>query len=297
MALSFAGFPAAEVAILAMAFAWGATLGSFINVVVHRVPRGRSVVVGASRCPACGAAILPRDNIPVLGWILLRGRCRACAAAISPRYPLIEAACGGISTAVAAAELIGGGSSLPWLNTTAWQGVDRLLLHGDFRLVASWGLHTGVLLLLVTWSLLGHLHRVSTTVAGLAIIAVVAAVVAMPDIGPPGLEPGGARWPGEPRAAALVAAAAGVALGWLLGGVTAGPNDRPSLAAFGAMAGWQSLTVVAVVTGIVRGVARWRGGGSEPAHDPLPVLATAAIVGWRPLRHAVMLAWSALGGG
>lgn len=76
------------------AFVFGAVLGSFLNVVIHRVPRGESVVFGGSRCPWCKAAIRARDNMPVIGWLLLRGRCRDCRAPISPRYPAVEAACG-----------------------------------------------------------------------------------------------------------------------------------------------------------------------------------------------------------
>lgn len=289
-----AGFPGAELAILAMALAWGATLGSFINVVVHRVPRGRSVVGGASRCPACGAPILPRDNIPVLGWLLLRGRCRACAAAISSRYPLVEAACGGIAAAVAAVEVLGGGRSLPWLGTNGWPGVDRLLMHGDFRLLASWALHTGVLLTIVAWSLLGTSHRVSTVSACVAILIVVAAVVAGPAIGPPGIRLDGARWPDEPRAAAGAAAAVGILVGWWAGGIAGGLNDRCSLALLGAAVGWQTVTIVAVVTIAVRIVVGRRSQAEGP-WDPLPGIATAAVVAWEPLRRAIMLSWSAQG--
>jgi leader peptidase (prepilin peptidase)/N-methyltransferase len=68
----------------------GLAVGSFLNVVVWRVPRGESIVSPPSACPACGTPIRPRDNVPVLGWLLLRGRCRHCQAAISARYPLVE---------------------------------------------------------------------------------------------------------------------------------------------------------------------------------------------------------------
>jgi leader peptidase (prepilin peptidase) / N-methyltransferase len=70
----------------------GLLFGSFANVVIHRVPRRQSVVRPASRCPACGGPIAPRDNLPVLGWLLLRGRCRRCQAPISPSYPAVELA-------------------------------------------------------------------------------------------------------------------------------------------------------------------------------------------------------------
>jgi len=69
----------------------GLLVGSFLNVVVWRVPRGESIVTPGSHCPACGEPVRPRDNIPVLGWLLLRGRCRDCSAPISVRYPLVEA--------------------------------------------------------------------------------------------------------------------------------------------------------------------------------------------------------------
>ena len=68
----------------------GLLIGSFLNVVIFRVPAGRSIVSPPSACGSCGAGIRARDNIPVLSWILLRGRCRDCAASISARYPLVE---------------------------------------------------------------------------------------------------------------------------------------------------------------------------------------------------------------
>ncbi|HPK64952.1 MAG TPA: prepilin peptidase [Thermoanaerobaculia bacterium] len=70
----------------------GLIVGSYLNVVIHRLPRGESTVLPRSRCPACGAAIRARDNLPVVSWLLLGGRCRHCRAPISFRYPLVEAA-------------------------------------------------------------------------------------------------------------------------------------------------------------------------------------------------------------
>jgi len=68
----------------------GLLIGSFLNVVIHRVPLGESVVHPASRCPGCGTELAPRDNIPVVSWLLLHGRCRTCGEPISARYPLVE---------------------------------------------------------------------------------------------------------------------------------------------------------------------------------------------------------------
>ena len=70
----------------------GLAVGSFLNVVIHRVPRKESVVAPRSRCPQCGTPLASRDNIPVVSWLLLRGRCRTCQAPIAARYPLVEAA-------------------------------------------------------------------------------------------------------------------------------------------------------------------------------------------------------------
>ena len=70
---------------------FGALIGSFLNVVVWRVPRGESLVHPPSRCPHCEHRIRPYDNVPIFGWLWLRGRCRDCGAPISPRYPIVEA--------------------------------------------------------------------------------------------------------------------------------------------------------------------------------------------------------------
>lgn len=73
-----------------LAFLFGAAIGSFLNVCIWRLPLGESIVFPASHCPACGTSIRRRDNIPVLGYLLLRGRCHSCNARISPRYPTVE---------------------------------------------------------------------------------------------------------------------------------------------------------------------------------------------------------------
>jgi leader peptidase (prepilin peptidase)/N-methyltransferase len=80
----------------------GLAVGSFLNVVIHRVPRAESLVKPGSHCPQCGSAIRIRHNIPVLGWLLLRGRCADCQAPISARYPLVEAATAALFVAVTA---------------------------------------------------------------------------------------------------------------------------------------------------------------------------------------------------
>jgi leader peptidase (prepilin peptidase)/N-methyltransferase len=80
----------------------GLIFGSFLTVVVYRVPRGESVVRPRSRCPRCGSEIRAIDNIPVVSYVVLRGRCRHCGARVSPEYPLIELATGILFGAAAA---------------------------------------------------------------------------------------------------------------------------------------------------------------------------------------------------
>jgi leader peptidase (prepilin peptidase)/N-methyltransferase len=79
----------------------GLAIGSFLTVVVDRVPKKESIVSPRSRCPHCGAEIRNRDNVPVLSWLLLRGRCRSCGARVSVRYPLLEAGTGASFAGVA----------------------------------------------------------------------------------------------------------------------------------------------------------------------------------------------------
>ncbi|GAB1689614.1 prepilin peptidase [Krasilnikovia sp. M28-CT-15] len=80
----------------------GLAVGSFLNVVIHRVPRNESLVRPGSHCPHCGTAVRHRHNLPVLGWLLLRGRCADCKTPISARYPLVEAGTAALFVAVAA---------------------------------------------------------------------------------------------------------------------------------------------------------------------------------------------------
>lgn len=87
---------------IALALLLGASVGSFLNVVVYRLPAGQSLLYPPSRCPRCGHRLAARDNLPVVGWLSLGGRCRYCRAPISPRYPLVEAATAGIFLAVLA---------------------------------------------------------------------------------------------------------------------------------------------------------------------------------------------------
>jgi leader peptidase (prepilin peptidase)/N-methyltransferase len=88
--------------LLVLAGVVGLAVGSFLNVVIHRVPRAESLLRPASHCPQCQVAVRPRHNVPVLGWLVLRGRCAHCRARISPRYPVVELVTAALFVAVAA---------------------------------------------------------------------------------------------------------------------------------------------------------------------------------------------------
>jgi leader peptidase (prepilin peptidase) / N-methyltransferase len=91
-----------DVPVVVACFVLGLVLGSFANVVIVRLPEGRSIVTPPSACPSCQTPIAPRDNIPVLSWLALRGRCRRCGQRIPPRYPLVELVTGVAFAAVGA---------------------------------------------------------------------------------------------------------------------------------------------------------------------------------------------------
>jgi leader peptidase (prepilin peptidase)/N-methyltransferase len=86
---------------LAIAAPFGLMIGSFLNVVAYRLPRGESLVKPGSHCTTCGEAVRAYDNVPVLSWLLLRGRCRGCGEQISARYPIVELVTGVVFAAIA----------------------------------------------------------------------------------------------------------------------------------------------------------------------------------------------------
>lgn len=98
--------------------ALGLVFGSFLNVVIYRLPRGESVAFPASHCTSCGTPIRPVDNLPVLGWLMLRGRARCCKSRISARYPLVELLGGLLGGALIQVSIL----TLP-LETPLWHGL------------------------------------------------------------------------------------------------------------------------------------------------------------------------------
>lgn len=136
-------------------FVLGAAIGSFLNVVVYRLPAGESLLWPASRCPSCGHALGVQENIPVFGWLRLRGLCRWCRVPISPRYPLVEAATGLLFCVAFAVSgwtmtTVGNWLLVSWLLALSLIDWDTKTLPNE--LTAS-GLVVGILFhMLVAWS-------------------------------------------------------------------------------------------------------------------------------------------------
>ncbi len=105
--------PLGQWLLLVLLFVLGSLFGSFANVVIYRLPLGKSLLWPGSHCPACGHAIRWFDNVPVFGWLVLGGKCRDCRAAISVRYPLVEALFGILLAALGWLEIVSARSNLP----------------------------------------------------------------------------------------------------------------------------------------------------------------------------------------
>jgi leader peptidase (prepilin peptidase)/N-methyltransferase len=243
----------------------GLVLGSFANVVIWRFPRGESLSRPASHCPACGAPVRPRDNIPVVSWLLLRGRCRDCAAPIPARYPLVE----GVSALLFVLAALRFGAS------------GRAIIAA----VCFW------LLLVLSAIDLDHYRLPNALVAVLAVIGVVAAGISQVtalELAPlVGTTVSG--WLSSPIAAGIAGAllgggmSLGIALlyGLLRGRSGLGMGDVKLLGALGFYIGPYVLLALFVgsVLGMVVGIAAARGERLSAVRIPFgPSLAAGAIV-------------------
>jgi leader peptidase (prepilin peptidase)/N-methyltransferase len=151
-------------------------VGSFLNVVVWRLPRGETLIWRPSRCPRCGAHIRPDDNVPVFGWLKLRGRCRVCRTAISPRYPLVELFAGVMFLALAIPELFLRGANLPFAEAPRHGRAMLMIFEVRWEFVAIYIYHVFLTSVLLSWTLI---HRDRQRIpAGYVAMTVWAGVVA-----------------------------------------------------------------------------------------------------------------------
>ncbi|MGH9069066.1 MAG: prepilin peptidase [Acidimicrobiales bacterium] len=198
---------------VALSALMGLAVGSFLNVVVQRVPLRLSVVHPRSQCPGCQAPVRPRDNVPIVSWLVLRGRCRHCAGPISPRYPLVEALTAALFVAVTLR--LGLGAAVPayWLFAAVMVAVSAIdLEHSIVPNRIVYPALAAAVPLLVGASLLRHaLPSLETAAAGGAVAF--AALFAIHLVQPRGMGFG------DVRLAGLI----GLFLGWFsLGQVAVG---------------------------------------------------------------------------
>lgn len=261
-----AGWPWEETLAVAFAAVWGGMLGSFLNVLAYRVPLGRTPLTGRSSCPRCGAPVRFRDNVPVIGWLVLGGRCRDCHGPIPVSYVLVEAGCALAAAVLAAAAVAAGGM--------------ESVLRGDNGPLCRWGLQLAAVLTVVARSLLdadssppanGRPERRLAIRAWTALPAVAIACGAAwlaPRCGPLAW-PGNWPWPQDAGLRCGLAAAAGGLTGWAAGLATT-PTARGSLAILGSVLGWQGVTVATILT-----VATAAAGGRLGSPRTLGLLAAA----------------------
>ncbi len=225
----------------------GACVGSFLNVVIYRLPRGISLLRPGSHCPACQHPIRARDNLPILGWLLLRGRCRDCGAAISSRYPLIEALVAVLFVGLAMLYLGTSGATLPTrLNPTT-----DAIVWTERRLTALCGFQ--LLLIVYVLAAAGMRwdgQRVGRWLSlGLAVIGFLAPCL-WPWLRP---FPSGLTLHAPLWFEGLVSGIAGAAIGWFVGFLRSGRASQVNLlyVVVGLILGWQSVLIVATVAGVV----------------------------------------------
>ncbi len=274
--------------------ALGASVGSFLNVVIYRVPAGKSLAHPGSHCPRCKHPIRWYDNVPVLSWFVLRGRCRDCRSPISMRYPAVEAITAALFLVIGMVEGPFGGENLPpSVAAAVEEAPSHALAIG--RSAALVGYHLVLLCTLLAAVLVEYDgHRPPARLFAPALLVGLLVPLCWPHLHPPGALP--AWGPGGPGpVAAAVDAVAGLALGALLGlglGRLAGGNRGPGLAwgpaCVGLFLGWQAglaltLEMVAcwaVYRVLCRAVSR---AGPIPPTAWLGLGALAWIVFWGPI--------------
>jgi leader peptidase (prepilin peptidase)/N-methyltransferase len=279
-------------------FVMGGAVGSFLNVVIYRLPAGKSIVWPGSHCPKCGHPIRWFDNVPVASWFVLRGRCRDCAAGFSFRYPAVEAVTAAMFLLVGVTEGLGGGANLPLEPVAGLRGplVAPLGIGESAGIVAYHLLLLCTLLAAVLIAYDGHRCPVRLFAPAVAIGWL--APVVWPHLHPVDAWQGASGPIGQ-----LLAGGAGFSLG-MVGGVMlwglSGARREIGLvlgpASVGLFLGWQAAAVLVVATMLVHllfvGVRRvWPGPWFVPPTAWLALGSLAWIIGW----ERIVARWPILG--
>ena len=244
--------------VVVLAAVGGLAIGSFLNVVVYRLPRRLSVLRPPSFCPACGTPVRALDNVPVVSWVVLRARCRSCGAPISPRYPVVEASTAGLFALVAWA--VGPHWAVIGLCLLAAGALASVIVEADRQpavpAIADVATGLGLLALVVAAAPEHHWAHLVGAVAG-AVVAVVAA----PLVGR-WIATVGAGAPGVANGALLLPA--GAVLGW------SGP--------IGAACGLGVLCAVLALSARPRLMREGRAGAPARRFGPAWAAASACVV-------------------
>jgi len=237
--------------------ALGGTIGSFLNVVVYRMPRGESVVFRASRCPQCGTRILGKDNIPVIGWLNLGGRCRACRHPISARYPLVEALVAALFFLLFLVQLITGGANLPVRTPPTYPGIVWIIFYTKWELVLLYLYHCLLISILVAWTLVDvDRQRITLVAKWVAGISLFIPVLIWPFLLPvpltdTNLVTYNPSW-FQSVQVSLAGAVMGLALGILLRALVSSGHVVSGLVLIGLGVGWQAVIAVTLVSLLIR---------------------------------------------
>lgn len=231
----------------------GGTIGSFLNVVVYRLPAGMSLSTPGSHCPKCGHAIRWYDNVPVFGWLWLRGKCRDCRAPIAARYPLVEAASAWIFFVLGLVMLVTGGANLP-LRPIPIEGGLLAMSWTSSQLAGLLAYHLLLLATLLPMALIEYDgHPIPWRLVAPVLVVGVGAPLVWP-----GLHPVPASLAVAGPLSGLVDSLAGLGVGLLLGLAwqwTPGTARRPGLfwgpAAVGLVLGWQTGLAVLLAAGLL----------------------------------------------
>jgi leader peptidase (prepilin peptidase) / N-methyltransferase len=298
----FASPPPQEViahrGIAAVTAAWffmlGASFGSFMHCVEYRLPRGMSIVARGSSCPSCGAKIRLWHNVPLFGWLILRGRCAACGWRIPARYAAAELIFGLAFLLLMTFELAGGGLNLPLRDMPSRFGMQWNLWTPNLELITIYGYHAALLTLLLTFAIFAcDRHPVPPSLILLGVLIGIGLPLAFPHVHP-------LPWHGEPVVGRTLAAQVHVAI-TLVAGVSAavaiglamvrrtagnlrqgdGQSSVVSLALVGLSLGWQAALGVALLATAIR----WLAAITPARRWPLAVWIAAAtlvhLLGWR----------------
>ncbi len=237
-------------------FVVGSCVGSFLNVVIYRVPAGISVLAKASHCPKCQTKIAGRDNLPLIGWLKLQGQCRNCGTSIASRYPSVELTIGLLFLLLYFVELISGGTNLPGRLPNHYAGALWILFYTKWDLVSLYVFHCYVLCAVFSWIMIGRDgHRVPTKAVIITIGIVTGAALIWPHLLPwsaDGLLPPEMHITNLPPVASaairlLSGAAVGISVGWLVSRYCCFPFQPGTWLMIGIAFGWQSAVSISVL--------------------------------------------------